>query len=52
MKRTSLIIAVVSLLAGLAGAADNDKFVYPQPPKSEQTDDYQQLGIPNALRIP
>jgi hypothetical protein len=52
MRRSSLIFAVVSLLAAQAWAADNDKFVYPQPPKSEQTEDYPQLGVPNALRIP
>ncbi|MEY2577166.1 MAG: prolyl oligopeptidase, partial [Verrucomicrobiota bacterium] len=50
MKRTSLIFAVVSLLAALAWAADNDKFVYPQPPKSEQTDDYHGTKVADPYR--
>src|SRR3989440_12394827 len=39
MKRSLLILAVGSLLTTLLLAADKS-FVYPQPPKSEQTDDY------------
>src|SRR5437667_12658997 len=39
MKRTLLTFAAASLVATLLLAADKP-FVYPQPPKSEQVDDY------------
>jgi prolyl oligopeptidase len=39
MRRTFLLFAVVSLLTTLLVAADKP-FAYPQPPKSDQTDDY------------
>src|SRR2546421_12414484 len=39
MKRTLLTFAAAALVATLLLAADKS-FVYPQPPKSEQTDDY------------
>ncbi|HEV2805158.1 MAG TPA: prolyl oligopeptidase family serine peptidase [Chthoniobacterales bacterium] len=39
MKRTFSILALLPLLAPLLLAADKP-FVYPQPPKSEQVDDY------------
>jgi prolyl oligopeptidase len=39
MRRTFLLFTVVSLLTTLLIAADKP-FAYPQPPKSDQTDDY------------
>ncbi len=39
MRRTLFAVVVASLLTTLLIAADKP-FVYPQPPKSEQTDDY------------
>ncbi len=46
MKCTSLIFAVVSPFATPAWATQNDKFVYPQPSKSEQTNDYHDTRAP------
>ena len=42
MKRILLSVVALSILAGLhfSIAAENKPFVYPQPPKSEQSDDY------------
>ena len=50
MKRTSLVFAVVSLLAGLVWAAEDKPFVYPQPPKSDQSDDYSGTKVADPYR--
>ncbi|HEY8835630.1 MAG TPA: S9 family peptidase, partial [Chthoniobacterales bacterium] len=49
MRRSLLIFAVASLLTTLLIAADKP-FVYPQPPKSEQTDDYSGTKVADPYR--
>ena len=49
MKRSLSIFAVAPLLSTLLLAADKP-FTYPQPPKSEQTDDYFGTKVPDPYR--
>ena len=49
MRRCLLIFAVASLLTTLLAAADKP-FIYPQPPKSEQTDDYHGTKVADPYR--
>ncbi|HEX8077846.1 MAG TPA: prolyl oligopeptidase family serine peptidase, partial [Chthoniobacterales bacterium] len=49
MKRTLTIAAVASFLTSLLLAADKP-LVYPQPPKSEQTDDYHGTKVADPYR--
>ncbi|MFL6590397.1 MAG: prolyl oligopeptidase family serine peptidase [Chthoniobacterales bacterium] len=49
MKRTLLIATLASLLTTLLLAADKP-FVYPQPPKSEQSDDYHGTKVADPYR--
>jgi prolyl oligopeptidase len=49
MKRTSLALSVFYVLTTLVSAAD-ERFVYPQPPKSDQTDDYHGTKVADPYR--
>ncbi len=49
MRRNFLLVAVASLLISLLIAADKP-FVYPQPPKSDQSDDYHGTKVADPYR--
>ncbi|MEY2504052.1 MAG: prolyl oligopeptidase, partial [Verrucomicrobiota bacterium] len=50
MKRTFLFVAAAAILAPNLTWASDDKLVYPQPPKSGQTDDYFGTKVPDPYR--
>ena len=53
MKLRTLPVLLASILAALqsVAAAENERFVYPQPAKSDQVDDYFGTKVSDPYRV-